>query len=177
VASRRRRPGGWLADDVPGGGRHRQAAAAEATSTPTTTMSGVSLQVAPETLVAVEPLWTLAVNLNQNLLGKIIVVANRPVESVAALRPDEWTALHREIARVTTALDKLFSPDQYNHAFLMNVDAQVHLHVIPRYRHARSWSGEDFSDPHFGTLFGTEQRVLEPVMLASLAATIRNQLP
>jgi hypothetical protein len=68
--------------------------------------------LAPETLVTAGPLWTVAVNRNQNLLGKTVLVVNRPVESVTALRPDEWADLHRQIARVTVALDELFEPDQ-----------------------------------------------------------------
>ena len=132
--------------------------------------------LAPETLVTAGPLWTVAVNRNQNLLGKTVLVVNRPVESVA-LRPDEWADLHRQIARVTVALDELFEPDQYNHAFLMNADARVHMHVVPRYCAERSWGGLVFSDPHFGSLFGTEQRVLEQRALALLAAAIRTHLP
>jgi diadenosine tetraphosphate (Ap4A) HIT family hydrolase len=137
----------------------------------------VALVLGPETLVTAGPLWTVAVNRNQNLLGKTVLVANRPVESVTALRPDEWADLHRQIARVTVALDELFEPDQYNHAFLMNADAHVHMHVVPRYRAERSWGGQVFSDPHFGSLFGTEQRVLEQRALALLAAALRTHLP
>ena len=70
------------------------------------------LGLLPETLVTAGPLWTVAVNRNQNLLGKTVLVVNRPVESVTALRPDEWADLHRQIARVTVALDELFEPDQ-----------------------------------------------------------------
>lgn len=129
------------------------------------------------TLVIADPLWTVAVNHNQNLLGKTVLVVNRPVESVTALRPDEWSNLHCQITRVTEALDELFKPDQYNHAFLMNADAHVHLHVVPRYRTERRWGGQIFSDPHFGALFGTEQRVFNAAELASLAAAIRASLP
>jgi diadenosine tetraphosphate (Ap4A) HIT family hydrolase len=106
------------------------------------------LVLAPETPVTACPLWIVAVNRNQNLLGKTVLVVNRPVESVTALRPDEWADLHRQIARVTVALDELFAPDQYNHAFLMNADAHVHMHVVPRYRAVRSWGGQVFSDSH-----------------------------
>ena len=60
--------------------------------------------------------------------------------------------------RVERSLDPLFAPDLYNLAFLMNMDKHVHLHVVPRYRGAREWHGESCTDPHFGTLFGTEER-------------------
>lgn len=110
----------------------------------------MALAVAPETLIEVGRFWTLALNRNQNLVGKTMVVANRHVESVTALEPEEWLDLHQQMSRVKNALDDLFHPDQYNHAFLMNADAQVHLHVVPRYRAERGWGGQMFTDPHFG---------------------------
>ena len=137
----------------------------------------MSLRLHPASVITADRLWTLAVNRNQNLLGKTMLVANRGVDSVGALRPDEWADLHDQVTRVTTALDDLFRPDHYNYAFLMNADIQVHLHVIPRYREVRSWHGETFSDPHFGTLFGTEVRLLDDDALGSLAAAIRARVP
>ena len=137
----------------------------------------VALLVAPDSVITAGPAWTMAVNRNQNLLGKTMLVANRSVESVTELTPDEWSDLLHQITRVTATLDELFNPDQYNHAFLMNADAHVHLHVIPRYCAERRWHGQVFSDPHFGSLFGTEQRVLDATALASLATAIRMHLP
>jgi len=136
----------------------------------------VSLTIAPETLIEVGSFWTLALNRNQNLVGKTMVVANRRVESVTALEPNEWLDLHRQMARVESALDDLLGPDQYNYAFLMNADAQVHMHVVPRYRTERRWSGQMFTDPHFGELYGKEQRILTPADLAELASAIRARL-
>jgi diadenosine tetraphosphate (Ap4A) HIT family hydrolase len=137
----------------------------------------MALSLAPETVILAGPLWTLAVNRNQNLLGKTMLVTTRPVEAVPALRADEWLDLHHQITRLTTALDSLFHPDQYNHAFLMNADAQVHLHVVPRYRNARTWNGHTFTDPRYGELFGREQRPLPPADLEALATAIRTYLP
>ena len=98
------------------------------------------------------------------------------VQAVTELGRDEWAELQDEIRRTCAALDELFPPDQYNHAFLMNVDAQVHLHVVPRYRGSREWDGKTFDDPHHGALFGTEHRVLPPDELARLAAAVRDRM-
>jgi len=59
----------------------------------------VSLTVAPETLIEAGPFWTLALNRNQNLVGKTMAVATRHVESVTALTSDEWLDLHRQMSR------------------------------------------------------------------------------
>lgn len=78
-----------------------------------------------------------------------------------------------DIVRVTTGLRSLFQPDQFNYAFLMNVDAQVHLHVIPRYAAPRTWRGREFTDAHWGRPFGTDQVALPSEDLTALAADLR----
>lgn len=137
-------------------------------------MPGLALM--PETVVRQGPLWTVAVNTNQDLLGKTMIVLERPCTAVAELSPAEWAELHFQINDVWEALTALFAPDQVNLAFLMNQDAQVHLHVIPRYRTDRTWSGLTFSDAHWGASFGHEQRPLPEGLLASLAREIQTQL-
>jgi diadenosine tetraphosphate (Ap4A) HIT family hydrolase len=130
----------------------------------------------PETVVRSGAVWTVAVNLNQDLLGKTMLVLDRPATAVVDLSPGEWAQLHAELRELVPALERLFSPDQINLAFLMNQVAQVHLHVVPRYRSPRSWAGLDFTDPHWGSVFGPEQRPLPRELLARLAAEIRAEL-
>jgi diadenosine tetraphosphate (Ap4A) HIT family hydrolase len=137
----------------------------------------VRIELVPETVVEESRYWTIAVNLNQNLIGRLILVLNRDAEAVTAVSSPEWSDLHREIARTRRALNVIFEPDQYNYAFLMNQDAQVHLHVVPRYADRRTWSGAQFEDIHYGELFGGDQRYLPAGQLAQLAMEIRRRLP
>jgi diadenosine tetraphosphate (Ap4A) HIT family hydrolase len=130
----------------------------------------------PETVVRPGKVWTVAVNLNQDLLGKTMLVLVRPATAVTDLSPDEWAQLHVELKDLVPALGRLFSPDQVNLAFLMNEAPQVHLHVVPRYRSARTWAGLVFTDAHWGSVFGPEQRPLPRELLAQLAAEIRAEL-
>jgi diadenosine tetraphosphate (Ap4A) HIT family hydrolase len=130
----------------------------------------------PETIVEEGDRWTIAVNRNQNLLGKTMLVLRRRCTAVAELDADEWGSLHPELSRVAHALSALYRPDQFNFAFLMNEDAQVHLHVLPRYARPRHWSGQDFHDPHWGRAPGHEQRLLDAHDLARLGSEIRAQL-
>jgi len=39
-------------------------------------------------------IWTVALNRNQNLLGKTMLILNRPSESVAEVDPHEWRSIH-----------------------------------------------------------------------------------
>jgi len=121
-------------------------------------------------------IWTLAINRNQNLLGKSMLVLNHHREHVSELTPEEWAALHPYVTRVTAALDGLFAPDRYNLAFLMNLDVHVHLHVVPQNASPREWRGETYVDTHFGSLFGTEQRLVPEETLNALTDTVSERL-
>jgi diadenosine tetraphosphate (Ap4A) HIT family hydrolase len=135
-----------------------------------------SLTLVPETVVEEGELWTIAVNRNQNLLGKAMLVLRRRCTAVSQLEPDEWTSLHPQLCRLVDALTALYRPDQFNFAFLMNQDAQVHLHVMPRYATPRRWNGHRFDDLHWGEAPGHEQRIVRADALARLANEIRAHL-
>lgn len=133
----------------------------------------MSYALDPATVIEDRESWILAVNRNQNLLGKTMLVLRRPCSAVTDLDQTEWASLQTEIVRITSGLRSLFRPDQFNYAFLMNVDSQVHLHVIPRYASARTWRGRDFVDVNWGRPFGTEQYPLPADELAALADEFR----
>ena len=138
---------------------------------------GVPLSLIPESVIEERPAWTLAVNRNQDLLGKTILVLRRACTAVIEIEPDEWLRLHVELQRLVPAIARLFQPDQFNFAFLMNLDAQVHLHVVPRYASPRRWHDREFVDAHWGNVFGDEPRILDRSELRTLADEIRSQLP
>ena len=65
-------------------------------------MSGCSLCVASLTPVLDECVhWRVLLNLNQNLLGKLIIVLRRHEEQVVALTADEWNSLHKQVRLMT----------------------------------------------------------------------------
>jgi diadenosine tetraphosphate (Ap4A) HIT family hydrolase len=140
-------------------------------------LGGVTL--ASETIIEHGALWTVALNRNQNLLGKVMLVVNRPLEQVILLREDEWTDLRRQMRRVTLALTAAFQPDHFNYAFLQNQDRQVHLHVIPRYAASRAFAGETFEDPDYPDHYHVpaSPRSLSAEQLIALAEILQRALP
>ena len=97
-------------------------------------MSGLSLCGLSRTPVLDEGVyWQVRLHLNQNLLGKLMIVLRRHEERVVALSADVWNALHKQVRLMTTCLRAAFEPDHFNYAFLRNQDKHVHLHIIPRY--------------------------------------------
>ncbi len=121
-------------------------------------------------------LWTLVLNRNQDLPGKSILVLNRHCERVPDLTAQEWASLHPYTERVTLALDDLFAPDVYNFAFLMDFDAHVHLHVVPRYASPVEWRGETFTDEHYGSLFGRERRLASEETIDESTEALKRRL-
>jgi diadenosine tetraphosphate (Ap4A) HIT family hydrolase len=136
------------------------------------------IQLAPETIIERGDLWTIALNRNQNLLGKVMLVVNRPLEQVILLREDEWAGLHEQMRRVTLALTAAFQPDHFNYAFLQNQDRQVHLHVIPRYAASRTFAGDTFEDSDYPDHYHAPAtpHMLSKEQLAALSETIRRAL-
>ena len=136
----------------------------------------MGLDLLRETVIDERPFWTLVVNRNQALLGKTLLVLRRDCTAVIDITPDEWAALREELRRLVPAVARLFQPEQFNFAFLMNVDAGVHLHVIPRYASPRRWHDRAFTDDHWGAAFGSEERTLPAGDLRLLADEIREEL-
>jgi diadenosine tetraphosphate (Ap4A) HIT family hydrolase len=60
--------------------------------------------------------------------------------------------------------------------FLMNLDRHVHLHVVPRYRTARTYAGEVFDDPDYGSLATTPARRMTDEWLNRLVGDLRKAL-
>jgi diadenosine tetraphosphate (Ap4A) HIT family hydrolase len=140
-------------------------------------LGGITLS--PETLIERGSLWTVALNRNQDLLGKVMLVLNRPLEQVILLREDEWSDLHRQMRRLTLALTAAFQPDHFNYAFLQNQDRQVHLHVIPRYAASRAFAGETFEDPDYPDHYHVpaSPHSVSQEYLVALVETLRRALP
>ena len=120
-------------------------------------------------------LWQVWLNVNQNLLGKLVIVLKRHEEQVARLSAAEWVELHTQVQRTTARLRSAFAPDHFNYAFLQNQDRHVHLHVIPRYAAPREVSGIVFDDPDYPDHYavpGRERRV-SPAVLDALAELLK----
>jgi diadenosine tetraphosphate (Ap4A) HIT family hydrolase len=117
--------------------------------------------------------WRVALNRNQNLLGKLLIALRRHEESVAELTPTEWSDLRDEVRWATERLTGAFGPDHFNLAFLQNQDRHIHLHVIPRYAGARMCADVEFNDPDWPDHYrpGAEY-IAPPVVIATIAEAL-----
>lgn len=120
--------------------------------------------------------WQVRLNLNQNLLGKLIIVLRRHEEQVVRLSAAEWTELHEQMGRMTMRLQAAFAPDHFNYSFLQNQDRHVHLHVIPRYASPRDVAGLRFEDPDYPGHYAVPapERRVSGAVLHALAQNLSN---
>ena len=128
----------------------------------------------PTRLIGQTAHWSLVLNEDQSLLGRYFCLLNRPEADPLALSPDETADLWEIARRGREVLSALWLPDHFNYAFLMNVDPQVHFHVIPRYKTRREFADGTFVDPHFGGHYGVgPARTLEADAFAEVVQAMR----
>ena len=121
--------------------------------------------------------WRVVLNLNQNLLGKVMIVCRRHVEPIVELTAVEWMDLHQAVQRASRALIAAFRPVHFNYAFLQNQDRHAHLHVLPRYDRALEFAGERFEDPDHPSGASARTQRLSRQALDVVAAELRRVWP
>jgi diadenosine tetraphosphate (Ap4A) HIT family hydrolase len=134
-----------------------------------------SFQIDPRDLMGSWERWHVVVNHNQSYLGKVMLVLRRHETDVAALTGDEQAALWQLLAQVRTALLGAFAPDHFNYAFLMNQDAHVHMHIIPRYAGPRHFAGATFEDGRLGEHYALTSNIVSPAVRQQVALALHAQ--
>jgi diadenosine tetraphosphate (Ap4A) HIT family hydrolase len=85
------------------------------------------------------PLARVLLNDDANFPWLILVPRHAGAIELIDLAADERIQLMDEIARVSTALKDLTGCDKLNVAAIGNVVAQLHVHVIARFREDAAW--------------------------------------
>ena len=134
-----------------------------------------NFHIDPRDLVGTWEHWHVVVNHNQNYLGKVMLVLRRHATDVTALTPDEQAELWRLLGAVKTALLGAFQPDHFNYAFLMNLDAHVHMHIIPRYAQAQDFGGMTFTDGRLGEHYDLGSQIVPVKLRQMVALALRGQ--
>jgi diadenosine tetraphosphate (Ap4A) HIT family hydrolase len=122
--------------------------------------------------------WRTAINRNQNLLGKLIIVLLRHEESVPGLTPSEWAELRDEVRWSVSRLVEAYAVDHFNYAFLQNEDRHVHLHVVPRYAAPRIVAGVEFSDGSWPDHYRPgDEYIAPPAVIEAIASSLMEPTP
>ena len=130
----------------------------------------------PTRMIAESERWAICLNSDQTLLGRCYLLLKRPETEVTALSDAELSELWAVVRKVKQVLGELWAPTHYNYAFLMNVDPQVHFHVIPRYNERIEFAGGTFTDGAFGDHYRVGvSRTLDDDGYAAIISSMRTR--
>jgi diadenosine tetraphosphate (Ap4A) HIT family hydrolase len=107
--------------------------------------------------------WTLLLNDDQRYLGRAYVwlVREGGMQRFSEITNEEYAELRVVMREYEVALKRLWAPDFMNYAWLANLisshGGHGHLHLIPRYKDARSFAGIEFIDGRWGKNFSPSE--------------------
>jgi len=94
--------------------------------------------------------WKVGLHENQYYLGRCVASLKRHLEDLFDISEEEKRELFKIVKSLRTALRKSFSPDLLNYSSLGNEVRHVHLHITPRYKEDKVFSGIKFEDKRWG---------------------------
>lgn len=104
----------------------------------------------------------------QSHKGRVVLVCKDKIKDMGRLSVLERNILFSDIARVSKAIQKLYSPQAFNYASYGDVDSQLHFHIVPKYKDQFEW-GDPFSlDP--------KQKKLSQVEYETMAKEIKKEI-
>lgn len=99
-------------------------------------------RLAADTLPVVELGLSRLLLMNDRAFPWLVLVPRRDGASeLVDLSPEDQMQLLREIAAASHALRRVVRPDKLNIGMLGNLVAQLHVHVVGRFRQDRAWPG------------------------------------
>ncbi len=123
--------------------------------------------------------WAVYLHESQYFLGRVYIWSKR--EGFVGLRNatlEEWQELQLVLCETEKALSALWRPDLFNEASLGNLNAQCHIHIIPRYETKRVFEGEEFRDECWGKNYAPYNYdfKVDEEMLQKIRCTIIEQI-
>ena len=107
----------------------------------------------------------------QSHKGRVIVASKRHVSEVVDLDRRERQAFMDDVARVASALHKLFNPQKVNYGAYGDTCGHLHFHLVPKYSaDAFEWGTPFAMDPKRTTLSAAEYAELVATIKAELVA-------
>lgn len=100
----------------------------------------IDARLAADSLPVAEfPLCSLRLMNDRRFPWLLLIPRRAGCSELLDLQPDDQSLLWTEVLRVSAILNTLLKPDKLNVAALGNQVAQLHVHVIARYRDDAAW--------------------------------------
>ncbi len=100
----------------------------------------------PATRLGETDRWLVLVRPQQPTLGSLVLVCKEPVTAFSAVSERGFIELRCVVRQAERMLREVVDYERINYLMLMMVDPDVHFHVIPRYREARTFEQAEFHD-------------------------------
>ncbi len=127
--------------------------------------------------------WTLSIHDDQHFLGRCYVwlVREGEMQRLSQLTSDEVEELRVVLKEYEAAVGALWQPDHMNYSWLGNFfhehGGHGHMHLVPRYKDARSFDGKEFIDGKWGQNFTPHEPLkLKEEELLAIREAIQNAI-
>ncbi|NDV78514.1 HIT family protein [Dysgonomonas sp. 511] len=77
----------------------------------------------------------------QTYSGRCLVAYNGHINDLNELSGDELNAFMTDVAQVTRAMDKVFSPEKINYGAYSDKLSHLHFHLVPKYIDGPDYGG------------------------------------
>jgi len=112
--------------------------------------------------------WRVALNPNQEYLGRCYVTMKKHTTSVNLITEQEWGEFTKISKKLENHIEKAFSPTHFNWSCLMNnamrdnESTHVHWHLAPRYDRKIELFDETFEDHDWPNKYTNSNRKILP---------------
>ena len=83
----------------------------------------------------------------QSHLGRVILAPKKHVGELMDLTKEERAGSFDDMAKVATAIHKLFNPAKINYGAYGDTAGHMHFHLVPKYKDGFEWGGIFLMNP------------------------------
>lgn len=92
----------------------------------------------------------------QSHRGRVIAAHKKHVGDMTELTPEERCSYFEDIAKISSALRKIFNPLKINYGAYGDTGSHLHFHLVPKYEDEYEWGGVFLMNPDRVYLDDTE---------------------
>ena len=83
----------------------------------------------------------------QSHRGRVIAAHKKHVGDQTELTPEERCSYFEDIAKISSALRKIFNPQKINYGAYGDTGSHLHFHLVPKYKDEYEWGGVFLMNP------------------------------
>lgn len=83
----------------------------------------------------------------QSHRGRVIAAHKKHVGDMTELTPEERYSYFEDIAKISSALRKIFNPQKINYGAYGDTGSHLHFHLVPKYKDEYEWGGVFLMNP------------------------------